>query len=429
MRSRFVALLTTATTLLAAACGGGSGEGSGEKVTLTFWAWVPGIDKAVALWNQENPDVQVNVSKIPAGGDGGYQKMHSALKAGNAPDLAQLEYEEVPGFLLAGGLEDLSRHDAAQYQNRFVDWQWQQGVFGGKPYVIPQASGPMAMFYRKDLFDKWGIEPPKTWADYEKAAQEVRKRGAYISTFSPKSSGWFAGLAWQAGGQWFGTQGDTWVVDIDNPQTQQVARYWENLVRRKLVKTIPDSSNEWFRDLQEGQIATWVGASWGDAILRENAPKTAGKWRVAPMPQWQAGQNTAGNFGGSSTALLKGTKNAKEALRFAVWLNTDKESVDLLIKGGYGWPAAKGAFKGSALDQADAFFGGQRYNEVFATADQSVNKNWKWIPTFSQTAATLTDGFKGAVGGGAGAFGQVIATTDRQTVADLKSKGLQVAGR
>lgn len=425
MRTRLAAALAALVTLAGAAGCGGSGGGSG-KVTLTFWEWAPGFDKPVALWNKQHPGIQVRMTKIP--GQGNYAKMRAALKAGNAPDLVQMEYDAVPGFLLDGGLENLSKYGADRYRGKFVDWQWQQASFGGNLYAVPQASGPMAMFYRKDLLDKWGIQPPTTWTDYEKAAEKIRAHGAYIATFSPKAARWFAGLSWQAGARWFGSQGDTWTVGIDGPQTQRVAAYWNDMVRKGLVKTEPDMADAWYKDIQDGKIVTWVNADWGDALLRQNAPGTSGKWRVAPMPQWQAGQQAAGDNGGSTTAVLKGSAHPKEALKFAVWLNTDPKSVGMLIQGGYGWPAAKGVFAGSALDRPDPFFGGQNYNTVFAVADEHIDKNWTWSPTFTQTVDHFTDGFKGVLNGH-GTLGQAVTGVQRQTLADLRAKGLKAAPR
>ena len=64
-----------------AACGGSDDEEgnseSGGKVELTFWSWVPGVDKAVALWNKENPDIQVKLADKTVGSQGGYAKMHA----------------------------------------------------------------------------------------------------------------------------------------------------------------------------------------------------------------------------------------------------------------------------------------------------------------------------------------------------------------
>ena len=49
----------------------------------------------------------IALEKIPTGSAGGYAKMHSALQAGQAPDLAQVEYQVIPEFLLDDGLMDL----------------------------------------------------------------------------------------------------------------------------------------------------------------------------------------------------------------------------------------------------------------------------------------------------------------------------------
>ncbi|HEX2131615.1 MAG TPA: sugar ABC transporter substrate-binding protein [Actinophytocola sp.] len=423
-------------SLAAVACGG-DGEPSeqsrerqpGEKITMTFWSWVPGVDKAVALWNSENPEVQVKLEKIPAGNQGGYAKMHSALKSGEAPDLAQVEYQVIPEFLLEGGLVDLKPLGVAERQGDFVDWQWEQGVFGEGVYAVPQASGPMAMFYREDLFTKWGIAPPTTWAEYEQAARAIRQADpkAYISTFPPGNSAWFTSLAAQAGAKWFEVDGNTWKVDMDTPETIKVAEYWDRMREDGLIKTEQDFQNGWYADLQAGRIVTWVGAQWGDAILMGNAPATAGKWRVAPMPQWEAGENASANWGGSSTAVLEGAEYPREAMEFALWLNTDPESIDLLIAGGYGWPAAKGAFTGSALDKPYEFFGGQRINEVFAEADKNIDKTWQWLPTTTAMYENLNEGFREAVAGN-GSFADSVRAAQRKTVADLKAKGLQVEG-
>jgi multiple sugar transport system substrate-binding protein len=419
-----------------AGCGGSDDDSDkpsadrqpGEKVTLTFWSWVPGVDKAVDLWNSENPDVQVKLENIPAGNNGGYAKMHSSLEAGNAPDLAQVEYQVIPEFLLEDGLVDLTDYGASDVEDQFVPWQWNQVAFGDGVYAIPQASGPMGLFYRADLFEKWGVDVPTTWEEFRAAAETIHQKDpeAYICTFPPGNSAWFGALAWQAGAQWFGTDGDAWTVNIDSPETQKVAEYWDSMIQDGLVKTEPDFANEWYKDLQDGHIVAWPSAQWGDAILMGNAPKTAGKWRAAPIPQWDdASGFTSSNWGGSSSAVLSGSDHPQEAEEFAVWLNTDPESIDLLIAGGYGWPAAQDALEGSALDKPYPFFGGQKENDVFAESDQAVDTDWGWIPTTQATYQHLNDGFQAAVAG-KGSFADTVKAAQEQTVADLEAKGLEV---
>ncbi|MFE1977856.1 ABC transporter substrate-binding protein [Streptomyces hygroscopicus] len=401
------------------------GREKGEKITLTFWSWVPGIDKPVALWNRENPEVRVEVEKVSAVDGAQYAKMHAAIKAGSPPDLGQIEYPVVPSFLVDNGLLDLTEYGVAAHKDKFIGWQWQQSVFGKTVYAVPQASGPMGLFIRRDLFDRWGIEPPATWDDYEAAAEAIRKEGAWIETFSATNGNRFAGLAWQAGARWFGTEGDTWTVSIDDEPTRKVADYWYDLVRRKLIKTIPDRQNAWYKDVQTGAVASWLGASWGDALLVGNAPRTAGKWRVAPMPQWRKGDAAFANWGGSTTAVFAGTKYPKDALAFAVWLNTDPESIKLLIENGYGTPGAKRGYTTSQLDVHKDFFGGQEYSEVFDAASKGVDTSWQWGPATDTLYQRLGDAFTAAIGDGS-PFRSVLRKVQGETITDLREKGLKV---
>ncbi|MET7460621.1 sugar ABC transporter substrate-binding protein [Nonomuraea sp. NPDC005501] len=427
---------------LAAACGGGGepagtpagGGASGDPakpVTLTFWSWVPDIQKAVDQFNASHPGVKVNLETITPGPDGGYAKMLAAVKAGNAPDVAQVGYDSLPSFLVNGALQDVTEY-AGDDAAKFVDWQWQTGVFGGKVYAIPQASGPMGFYYRKDLFDKWGIEAPKTWDDFAAAAATIRKKDkdAYISTFAANQAPWLISLAQQAGQQWFGTEGDSWKVTIDNPDTRKMAAFWQKLLDDKVLKTEADLSNAWYKDLQTGGIVGWIGGSWGDAIIRGNAPGTSGKWAVAPMPQWPGatGFTSASWGGGSSSAILKGTRNPAAATEFAVWLNSDPQSVNTLLSAGYGWPSVKDTSKVTNLHKDDTvfpFYGGQNIWDVFKESDAAVTTDWRWPPVSDALYASLTDNAKAAVQG-QGTLTDAFAKTQQAMVEQLKAKGLSV---
>ncbi len=396
----------------------------GERITLTFWSWVPGIDGPVDLWNRTHPEVRVEVEKVSAVGGAQYAKMHAAIKAGNPPDLGQIEYATVPSFLLDNGLLDLSAYQAQRHREKFVGWEWAQSVFGKSVYAIPQDSGPMGLFVRHDLLDKWGIEAPATWDAYEAAAKAVRKKGAYLETFSATNGNRFAGLAWQAGARWFRVDGENWTVSIDDDATRRVADFWGGLVARKLIRTIPDRQNAWYKDIQTGQLVSWLGASWGDVLLAGNAPKTAGKWRVAPMPQWKKGEAAYANWGGSTTAVFARTQHPKDALDFAVWLNSDPASIKLLIKGGYGFPSAKSGYSTADLEARRDFFGGQHYTDVFRRAAKGVDTSWQWGPATDTLYQRLGDAFTEALADG-GSFRSVLKKVQDQTVADLKDKGLK----
>src|SRR5438552_2940517 len=172
------AIVILALVLMAplAACGGGggapssgtSGTSSGP-VKLTFWAWVTGVDKSVALWNSTHPNIQVTLANVGSSTTE-YDKLFTAIKANNEPDLAQVEFTYMPTFETTGALVDLSPYGANDVKDKFVPWTWNQVSLGNAVYAIPQDSGPMALFYRDDIFKKYNIPVPTTWMQYADAA-------------------------------------------------------------------------------------------------------------------------------------------------------------------------------------------------------------------------------------------------------------------
>ena len=61
-------------------------------------------------------------------------------------------------------------------------------------------------------------------------------------------------------------------------------------------------------------------------FLQGTAENTSGLWRAAPLPQWNAGEEVSGNWGGSSDAVLASTKNPIAAYELAKFINLDEES-------------------------------------------------------------------------------------------------------
>ena len=344
---------------------------------------------------EEVPAIKVDVVNAGQGLDA-YTKLRTALKAGTgAPDLAQIEYQYIPTFSITKSLVDLRPYGAAANQAKFVDWTWGQ-VTGpeGEILAYPQDTGPMGMLYRVDLFEKHGIEVPATWDEFTAAARKLRAAdpNVYLTNMAANEAAGWHGLMWQAGSKAYTVTGSTLGLAVNDAASKKVADYWAGLVKDDLVSTDPDFTDTWYQGFNSGKYATWLTAAWGPSFLSGSAKPTAGKWRAAPLPQWDAAEPVAGNWGGSTTAVMAGTRNPIAAAKFAEFLNTDPGTTTMFNSVQNFFPATKALLTDpSFTGQKSAFFGGQQVNKVFADISGTVDVGWQWPPFLDQSVKDWTE--------------------------------------
>ncbi len=402
------AAFVTAASLLAACAGGSGGTAApsaapvkvdmaaelAKPAELTFWTWVNGIDKEVALFTKKYPNIKVKV--VNAGqGPAQYAKLRTALKAGNgAPDVVQVEYQYVPTFTITKDLLDLAPYGANELKPQFVDWTWQQVSQGDKVYAIPQDTGPMGMLYRKDIFDKYGIEVPTTWEEFAAAARKLHAADpkVYLTNFLATDGGFVTGLSWQAGSRPFKVEGEKVSVALNDPGMKKLVDYWQPLIKEGVISTDPGFTDQFYQGLSNGKYATWLTAAWGPLFLQGTAKNTSGKWRAAPLPQWNKGENISGNWGGSTSAVTAKTKYPAAAAALAQFLNSDPESVRMMSTEQFLFPATKaGLSDPSIAGQKPAFYGGQEVNKLFGEISGTVAQDFQWSPFQDYVYTSLGD--------------------------------------
>jgi multiple sugar transport system substrate-binding protein len=421
--------LAAALALTTAACSSDGGSDSSGPVKLTYWAWAPNMDKVATIWNKAHPDIQVTVNKQD-GGDAAVTKLLTAVKAGSgAPDIMQAEYQKIPTLVAADALADLKDQGAADLKDHFTDGAWNAVTLGGDAvYAVPQDSGPMMFYYRKDIFDQLGLKAPTTWEEYAAAARTVHSSDPtrFLGTFSSGDPGWFAGLTQQAGASWWGVDGDAWSVDIDSAASKKVADYWGGLVKEGVIDNQPMYTPAWNTALNTGTQVGWVSSVWGPGVLEGNAADTKGKWAAAPLPNWDAAKPSNGNWGGSSTAVTAQSKHPKQAMEFITWLNTDPEAVKALVSTANIYPADVKASK-DALTAPPAFFSDQPdFFDIAAKASSEVS-SFTYGPNVNVAYSAYTDAFaKAAESKDPAQFEAALETMQSTTTADLKKSGFTV---
>jgi alpha-glucoside transport system substrate-binding protein len=188
-----LALLAMAALVALAGCGGDDNEnssGGGGAKTTTANENVKGSISLTGIWvaqeqknfqrvidafNEKYPNVKV---KYNPAGDNTPTVLATAVSGGRPPDLASVGQPGlVEQFQQQGKLKDLefARKDIeANYTPDFV----KLGEIGGKLYsVIPKGSNKSTVWYNVQAFTDAGVQPPKTWDEFLKAAETMKASG------------------------------------------------------------------------------------------------------------------------------------------------------------------------------------------------------------------------------------------------------------
>jgi multiple sugar transport system substrate-binding protein len=354
--------------------------------TLTFWTWVPDITNQVKMFTTKYPKIKVDVVNVGQGAPH-YQKLRTAIQSGQgAPDVTQMEYQYIPSFTLGeqGSLLDLTPYVPADLQSQYPEWVWGQVNVNNGLWGIPQDTGPMGLLYRDDLFSEAGIEAPATWDEFGAAAETYRSKNpkSWLVNVAQNQPGQFVAYLWQAGVRPFTFDGqETVKVDLANDQAKTVAKFFGDLVTNGLATNDADFNDSWYQGLANGKWASLPIAAWGPVFLQGTAGKTSGKWRASALPQWKAGENVSSNWGGSTDAVLKLSKNQIAASQLALWINTDKESALRLANEQFLFPPLTSVLSDPAFTGQEAkFYGGQKVNETFAQISETVSTDFGWLP-------------------------------------------------
>jgi multiple sugar transport system substrate-binding protein len=308
----------------------------------------------------------------------------------------QIEYQAIPTFTITNSLLDLRPYGASTLKDRFVDWTWSQvSGAGGEVWAIPQDTGPMGMLYRQDIFDQHSIEVPETWDEFAAAARKLHRADpdVYLTNLAANEPAAWHGLLWQAGARPYTTSGkSTLSISVDDAVSKKLGAYWGGLAKEGVISADPDFADAWYAGFNKGKYATWITAAWGPAFLSGSAKATAGKWRAAPLPQWDAAKPSSGNWGGSTTAVIHSTKNPIAAAQFAQFLNSDPTSAKMFVTEQFFFPASKALLTDSEfVGDAPSFYGGQKVNQVFADIGSTVNSSFQWPPFLDQAATDWTE--------------------------------------
>ena len=160
------------------------------------------FDDVIADFESRNPDIKV-IRKLGQGIDTGATV--AMLSSDDAPDV--LLVNSGPGRVLplaqAGLLEDLTPHYASRGWDQAVNPSILETLRNNddKLWEICNGMDVFSVYYHKDVFDKLGLEEPRTFEDFEKICAAVRDSGMTPMVIAGRDNvqlGWAMGNFFQS---------------------------------------------------------------------------------------------------------------------------------------------------------------------------------------------------------------------------------------
>jgi multiple sugar transport system substrate-binding protein len=436
-KKRLVKVSAVASAFVLSLTGIASAPVHAAPVKIKVWAWYPNMKEVVEIFNASHTDVQVEWTNVGAGGPH-YTKMKTCIKAGKGcPDVAMVEFQTLPTFAILDPFVDMGKYGANNKDGRYAKWAWAQSTSGTRVNAIPVDGGPMAMLYRKDLFEKNNIKVPTTWAEYKSAAEAIKKvnPNQFIATYG-NDPGWITGLMWQGGCKPYkynaSASKTNVTIKLNQASCKKVLNYWGDLVTNKLA----DDKSFWATDTGKGydtgQYWTWVAAGWTPGYMAGQLKDTVGDWAVAPTPQWTAGADVPGNWGGSSFTVMKQTKNPALATKVAMELFPPQTKItkgsawDIGLNSAFLYPLVTSVESNPEFaNYTYKIFGPTaKVNPIYISASNKLG-TFEWTPFQDFIYSTMGDETTLAITGKA-SWSSVLDTVQKKVVAYAKKQGFKV---
>ncbi|MDX3041133.1 ABC transporter substrate-binding protein [Streptomyces caniscabiei] len=319
--------------------GGSSNKGDGNtegKTTLTVGTFGVFGYKQAGLYDEymkQNPDIVIK-ENVTTKTSVYWPKTLTRLQAGSGTDDIQaIEIGNVTEAVQTQGdkFVDLGKEvDKSQW----LDWKNQQATTkDGKLIGLGTDIGPMAICYRKDLFEKAGLETDRTklaeqwkgdWSKYVDLGKEYMKKAPKGTKYVDSASSVYNAALGGATERYYDKDGNAiWEKSTGVKDSWDAAM---SVATSDMSAKLKQFEAPWDQGYAKGSFATVACPAWMIGYIQEKSGDAGkGKWDVAAAP-------TAANWGGAFIGVPTASKHQKEAIALAKWLTAPEQQAKVFAQ-------------------------------------------------------------------------------------------------
>ena len=304
-------------------------------VTITYTNFISNggneenLQTIVDAFEEENPDITVEVTTLPYGDYG--TALQTDLAAGAVSDVFDLEYANYAQFQADGVLAEVAVAAPDAYRPSLLEAYQTDGA----QYALPSSFSDVVLYYNADLFDAAGLEYPTadwTWEDEQAAAETLTDQAAGVwGDHQPVSFYEYYKALAQNGGEFLNEDGTA--VAFNTPEGIEAAEW---LVGKSgtVMPTIEqgqgtaDFDTNLFKEGNLGMLHSgiWVFGAFADVPFN---------WDIAVEP----GNTTQASAVFSNAVGISATsEHPEEAAKWAEFLTSSSTMVDVRLDAGWELP-------------------------------------------------------------------------------------------
>lgn len=298
-----------------------------EAVEIVYTSWrtedIERVNRMNAVFMEKHPNIIVKFDPIK---NTEYDaQIKTALEAGVGADLLMMNsYDGGRFYYDSGYIAELSEliPALAEYDEVAL------GAFStedGIVYGVPLIAVSHGVYYNKDIFDKYGLEEPETWAEFLDICQVLKDNGEIPIAQGIKEPWSLYEVVYSGLGANFygGEENRKKLVAGELKMTDEpFVRAFKAML--ELVPYFPDGYEALdYVSMQQlfvsGQAAMFIGGSWEIGVFKDMGAEFEMGW--FPPPVENEGDTLQYCFEtDAGISMNKDTKHFEEALEYLTWL-------------------------------------------------------------------------------------------------------------